>query len=206
MNKSVFIKEYLDLILPDAKCALNYTKDYELVIAVMLSAQTTDKAVNNATIELFNRYKTVEELADANVFEVEKIIQKLGMFKVKAKNIIVIANDLVNKFNGVVPKEKESLITLPGVGVKTANVVRAELFNIPEIAVDTHILRISKRLGLSDLNSDPLKVEQDLRRIFPEEQYIKLHRQLIWFGRLICKAKNPNCEDCGLKSICLKNP
>ena len=205
MNKSVFIKEYLDLILPDAKCALNYTKDYELVIAVMLSAQTTDKAVNNVTIELFNRYKTVEELADANVFEVEKIIQKLGMFKVKAKNIIGIANDLVNKFNGVVPKEKESLITLPGVGVKTANVVRAELFNIPEIAVDTHILRISKRLGLSDLNSDPLKVEQDLRRIFPEEQYIKLHHQLIWFGRLICKAKNPNCEDCGLKSICSKN-
>ena len=201
-DKCKAIKSYLDEILPDAKCALNYNKDYELVIAVMLSAQTTDKAVNNVTNNLFNKYKTLEEFANANLFDIEKEIQKLGMYKVKAKNIIGICSDLLNKFNGRVPLEKELLVTLPGVGNKTANVVRAELFNIPEIAVDTHILRISKRLELANEDDTPLEVEHKLRKLFKEEQYIKLHHQLIWFGRTICKAKNPNCNECMIKNFC----
>lgn len=201
-DKCEAIKSYLDEILPDAKCALNYNKDYELVIAVMLSAQTTDKAVNNVTNNLFNKYKTLEEFANANLFDIEKEIQKLGMYKVKAKNIIGICSDLLNKFNGRVPSQKEFLVTLPGVGNKTANVVRAELFNIPEIAVDTHILRISKRLELANEDDTPLEVEHKLRKLFKEEQYIKLHHQLIWFGRTICKAKNPNCNECMIRSFC----
>lgn len=201
-DKCKAIKSYLDKILPDAKCALNYNKDYELVIAVMLSAQTTDKAVNNVTSNLFNKYKTLEEFAKANLFDVEKEIQKLGMYKVKAKNIIGICSDLLNKFNGRVPSQKDLLVTLPGVGNKTANVVRAELFNIPEIAVDTHILRISKRLELANEDDTPLEVEHKLRKLFKEEQYIKLHHQLIWFGRTICKAKNPNCNECMIRNFC----
>ena len=201
-KKAILIKEYLDEILPDARCALNYSKDYELVIAVMLSAQTTDKAVNNVTIDLFDKYKTVEEFANANLFDIERSIQRLGMYKVKAKNILGIANDLVNFYGGKVPCEKELLTQLPGVGVKTANVVRAELFNIPEIAVDTHILRISKRLSLAQESDGPLEVESKLRKKFKVDQYIKLHHQLIWFGRTICKAKNPSCEVCKLKEIC----
>lgn len=201
-DKCEAIKSYLDEILPDAKCALNYNKDYELVIAVMLSAQTTDKAVNNVTINLFNKYKTLEEFANANLFDIEKEIQKLGMYKVKAKNIIGICSDLLNKFNGKVPFEKELLTTLPGVGNKTANVVRAELFNIPEIAVDTHILRISKRLELANENDTPLEVELKLRKLFKEDQYIKLHHQLIWFGRTVCKAKGPKCDECKIKNFC----
>ena len=201
-DKCKAIKSYLDKILPDAKCALNYNKDYELVIAVMLSAQTTDKAVNNVTSNLFNKYKTLEEFAKANLFDVEKEIQKLGMYKVKAKNISGICSDLLNKFNGRVPSQKDLLVTLPGVGNKTANVVRAELFNIPEIAVDTHILRISKRLELANEDDTPLEVEHKLRKLFKEEQYIKLHHQLIWFGRTICKAKNPNCNECMIRNFC----
>lgn len=201
-DKCKAIKSYLDEILPNAKCALNYNKDYELVIAVMLSAQTTDKAVNNVTNNLFNKYKTLEEFANANLFDIEKEIQKLGMYKVKAKNIIGICSDLLNKLNGRVPSKKELLVTLPGVGNKTANVVRAELFNIPEIAVDTHILRISKRLELANEDDTPLEVEHKLRKLFKEEQYIKLHHQLIWFGRTICKAKNPNCNECMIRNFC----
>ena len=203
MNKKcTFIKEYLDEILPDARCALNYSKDYELVIAVMLSAQTTDKAVNNVTINLFNKYKTLEDFANASLFDVEKEIMRLGMYKLKAKNIIGICKSILENHGGIVPKEKDILTALPGVGVKTANVVRAELFNIPEIAVDTHILRISKRLALALDNDSPLEVEHKLRKLFPENLYIKLHHQLIWFGRTVCKAKNPDCENCKLKEVC----
>lgn len=203
MNKKcTFIKEYLDEILPDARCALNYSKDYELVIAVMLSAQTTDKAVNNVTINLFNKYKTLEDFANASLFDVEEEIKRLGMYKLKAKNVIGICKNILENHGGIVPKEKDLLTALPGVGVKTANVVRAELFNIPEIAVDTHILRISKRLSLALESDGPLEVEHKLRKLFPENLYIKLHHQLIWFGRTVCKAKNPDCENCKLKEIC----
>ena len=203
MNKKIsYIKEYLDEILPDARCALNYSKDYELVIAVMLSAQTTDKAVNNATEKLFSKYKTIEEFANANLFDIENNIKTLGMYKVKAKNIIEICSDLLKNHDGKVPQEKESLIKLSGVGNKTANVVRAELFNIPEIAVDTHILRISKRLGLAEDSDGPDQVEAKLRKLFLKKDYIKLHHQLIWFGRTQCKAKNPNCDICKLHKYC----
>ena len=128
------------------------------------------------------------------------------MYKIKAKNIIGIAKNLVEKHNGKVPREKELLTQLPGVGVKTANVVRAELFDIPEIAVDTHILRITKRLNLASEKDGPLEVESTLRKKFKVEHYIKLHHQLIWFGRTVCKAKNPDCDVCKLKKYCILQP
>ena len=201
-KKAKVVKDYLDIILPDARCALNYTKDYELVIAVMLSAQTTDVAVNKVTEKLFNKYTNLKEFADANLFDIEENIKALGMYKVKAKNIIGIAKSLIENYGGKVPEDKNELIKLPGVGNKTANVVRAEIFKLPEIAVDTHILRISKRLGFAVEGDDPDSVEKKLRKSFDKKDYIKLHHQLIWFGRLYCKAKNPLCDNCKLKNIC----
>lgn len=202
-NNTSLILEFLNEILPNAHCQLNYTKDYELVIAVMLSAQTTDKAVNKVTNKLFSEFNTLEKLANADPLLIENHIRTLGLYKNKTKNIIDIAKALISDFDSIVPYEKSKLITLPGVGVKTANVVRAELFKIPEIAVDTHISRISKRLGLVSNNDNVELIEKKLRKQFNEEDYIKLHHQLIWFGRTICTARNPNCKECRLTEFCM---
>ncbi len=201
-NKIKIILNYLDELFPSVGCELNYQKDYELVIAVMLSAQTSDKAVNKVTAVLFDKYKTLEELANSELLDIENIIQSIGLYKNKAKNIKGIAITLLNNFNGVVPKDKKALETLPGVGNKTAGVIRAELFNIPELPVDTHILRISKRLGLSNKKDDPLTVEKKLKKLIDESRYIKTHHQLIHFGRYFCKAKNPCCNNCKIKEFC----
>ena len=203
-NKTKEISSYLDEIFPNVGCELNYNKDYELVIAVMLSAQTTDISVNKVTPILFDRYKTLEELANANLFDVEEIIHSIGLYKNKAKNVIAIAKALVNNYGGVVPSDKDELQKLPGVGNKTAGVIRAEIFRIPDLPVDTHILRISKRLGLVDLKADPLKTEIELKKLFPESDWIKLHHQLIHFGRYKCLARSPMCENCKLAAFCNK--
>jgi endonuclease-3 len=197
------ILEYFNEILKDAKCELNYTCDYELVIAVMLSAQTTDKRVNEVTSILFKEYDSLEKLALASEEDIEKIIRPVGLSKNKAHHVKMISLDLINKLNGKVPSSKEELMSLSGVGNKTANVVRIELFKIPEIPVDTHIERISKRLKLASINDSVLVVEQKLRRKFPKETYIKFHHQMIHFGRLICKAQKPLCEQCKLHQYCL---
>ena len=194
--------DYLDEILPTAKCELLYTKDYELVIAVMLSAQTTDKSVNAVTPILFKKYPTLNALYNAPLEDIEEIIKPIGLYKNKAKNLKGIVKDLVDRFNGVVPSDKEQLMTLPGVGNKTAGVIRAEIFQIPDLPVDTHILRISKRLNLAKKEDEPIDVERKLKKLIPEERWIKSHHQLIHFGRYFCTARNPQCENCKISDMC----
>lgn len=196
------IFSYLDKTFPDAKCALNYSKDYELLIAVMLSAQTTDNAVNKATSVLFKRYPTLEELANADIKDIENIISFLGMYKNKAKNVKGIATRLLGEQNGKVPNDPEYLVTLPGVGNKTKNCVLAELFNEPLLAVDTHVQRISKRLNLVKENDSVETMEKKLVKLIPSNRLIKTNHQIIWFGRTICKAQSPQCERCGIKEYC----
>ena len=195
--------DYLDEILPTAKCELLYSKDYELVIAVMLSAQTTDKSVNAVTPILFKKYPSLTALYDAPLEDIEDIIKPIGLYKNKAKNLKGIVKDLVDRFNGVVPSDKDELMTLPGVGNKTAGVIRAEIFQIPDLPVDTHILRISKRLNLAKKDDEPIDVERKLKKIIPEERWIKSHHQLIHFGRYYCLARSPKCENCKISDMCI---
>ena len=194
--------DYLDELFPSAKCELFYSQDYELVIAVMLSAQTTDKSVNAVTPILFAKYPSLEALNKASLEEIEEIIKPIGLYKNKAKNLKGIVKDLVERFNGQVPSDKNQLMTLPGVGNKTAGVIRAEIFQIPDLPVDTHILRISKRLKLANKDDDPLAVELKLKKIIPEERWIKSHHQLIHFGRYFCTARSPQCEKCKISDMC----
>lgn len=198
------ILDYLDEILPNVGCELNYSKDYELVIAVMLSAQTTDASVNAVTAHLFSHYPSLEALANARLEDIEEEIHSIGLFKNKAKNIIGIAQTLINKFDGKIPSDKDLLQELPGIGNKSAGVVRAEIFKIPDLPVDTHVLRISKRLGLVNKDADPYETEQALKKLISEDRWIKTHHQLIHFGRYICLARCPNCENCKLANICKK--
>lgn len=204
-NKHIVINrliEVLDELFPNAYCELNYKKDYELVIAVMLSAQTTDAKVNKTTEILFYKYPSLEALSKADFSDVEEIIRPLGLSKAKAKNTIGIASDLLNKYGGVVPSDKDELVKLPGIGNKSAGVVRAEVFKIPDLPVDTHVLRVSKRLKLANENDDPLEVENKLKKLIPEDRWIKSHHQIIHFGRYFCLARNPHCKECKLKEFC----
>ena len=204
MKKNILrIREFLNELYPNPKCELEYSKDYELVIAVMLSAQTTDKGVNKVTRVLFEKYDSLEKLSKANLDDLKEIIRPIGNYNKKSINIIEIAKKLLTEFHGVVPKTHEELESLNGVGHKTANVVLGELYNIPSLAVDTHVSRVSKRLGLTT-SSDVKIIEQDLMKQFPEDEWTKLHKQLVLFGRYNCKAKNPKCLNCKLKDICNK--
>lgn len=203
-QKTQQILDYLDEIFPNVGCELNYTKDYELVIAVMLSAQTTDVSVNLVTAKLFAKYNTLESLAEASLTDVEDIIHSIGLYKNKAKNVIGIAKALVEQYNGVLPMDKDELQKLPGVGNKSAGVIRAEVFKIPDLPVDTHILRISKRFGLVNQDADPYETEQKLKKLIDESRWIKTHHQLIHFGRYLCTARKPACESCKLAHICKK--
>ena len=198
----VHLLNYLDELFPHASCELFYTKDYELVIAVMLSAQTTDKSVNAVTTVLFNKYKSLDGLNAASLEDIEEILKPIGLYKNKAKNLKGIVKDLIEKFNYVVPSDKDLLQTLPGVGNKTAGVIRAEIFKIPDLPVDTHILRISKRLNLAKKDDEPIDVERKLKKIIPEERWIKSHHQLIHFGRYFCTARSPKCAECKIKDSC----
>lgn len=193
---------YLESLFPNAHCELEYTKDYELLIAIILSAQCTDKRVNMVTREMFKKYTTLESLDAASLKDIENEIKSLGLFKNKAKSVKETVRILLEKYDGVIPKEKELLTKLPGVGNKTANVFRAEWYKEPEIAVDTHVARVSKRLGFASEKDDVSAVERKLRKQLQKEQYIKAHHLLIHFGRYFCKAINPNCEECQLKDIC----
>lgn len=196
------ISNYVDSLFPNAKCELFYSQDYELAIAVMLSAQTTDKAVNNVTKSLFKDYPTLESIANANLKDIEEHIKSLGLYKNKAKNIKGIAQTLLNDFSGKLPSDKDQLQTLPGIGNKSAGVIRIEVFKIPDLPVDTHIIRISNRLGIAKRSDHPLVIEQKLKKLIPVECWIKTHHQLIHFGRYFCTAKSPQCEKCQLRNIC----
>ena len=193
---------FLDEIFPNVGCELQYQKDYELVIAVMLSAQTTDVAVNNVTASLFSKYQNLSDLADANLEDVEEIIKSIGLYKNKAKNVIGIAQTLLKDFDAKVPSDKDLLQTLPGVGNKTAGVIRAEIFKIPDLPVDTHILRITKRLGIAPKDADAYETEMILKKLIPEDCWIKTHHQLIHFGRYFCTARKPQCEKCKICQFC----
>lgn len=204
MINTDLIFSYLDEKFPNAYCELTYSKDYELLIAVMLSAQTTDKAVNQATAILFSKYKTCEELAKANIYDVEHIISHLGMYQVKAKNVVKIAQRLVEDYGGHVPHDAEALLSLPGVGNKTKNCVLGILFNEPLLAVDTHMQRFAKRMGIAKENDSVEEIERKYMKIIPAERAVKTNHQIIWFGRYFCKAISPECEHCKLKGICKK--
>lgn len=202
MTNIELILSYLDKICPDAHCELKYTKDYELLIAVMLSAQTTDKSVNEATAILFNQYKTVEELANAKVEDVSFCIRHLGMHQVKARNAVKIAQILVKDFGGKVPNDPEALLSMPGVGNKTKNCVLGELYNEPLLAVDTHMQRFAKRMGIANENDSVEKIEQKYMKIIPKERMVKTNHQIIIFSRYHCKAISPECANCELRKIC----
>ena len=203
-NKITLITSFLDEKFPNVGCELNYNKDYELAIAVMLSAQTTDVSVNKVTKVLFSNYPTLGELANAKIEDIETIIKSIGLYKNKAKHVLEIAQYLVNNCGGVLPSDKDELQKMPGIGNKTAGVIRAEIFKIPDLPVDTHILRITKRLGLTDQKDDAYQTELKLKKLFPKERWILTHHQLIHFGRYFCTARNPQCQNCKLCSICSK--
>lgn len=203
MNNNIkIIGDYLDEMFPNPKPELIFHSDYELLLAVMLSAQTTDKRVNTVTAVMFNKYPNLEKLMDADIKELENIIHPLGSFRKKAQYTKEIARIIVEEYNGVVPTDKDILTTLPGIGRKTANVFLSEFYGYPAIAVDTHVERVSKRLKMAYLKDDVYKVEKKLERKFPKEEWSKRHLQLVLFGRYHCKAIKPNCSNCKLKDIC----
>ena len=204
MKKNILlINNYLDELIPNPICELNYQKDYELVIAVMLSAQTTDKGVNKVTSILFQKYNSLEKLASSNIEDIKEIIKPIGNYNKKANNIIEISKILINKYKKQVPKTYEELEILPGIGRKSANVIRSEIYKIPSFAVDTHVIRVTNRLGLVK-TKDPVIIEKELEKIFKKRDWIRKHQQLVLFGRYYCKAKNPDCKNCKLINICLK--
>lgn len=203
MNNNIkIIGDYLDEMFPNPKPELIFHSDYELLLAVMLSAQTTDKRVNTVTAVMFNKYPNLEKLMDAEIKDLENIIHPLGSFRKKAQYTKEIAKIIVKEYNGVVPTNKDILTTLPGIGRKTANVFLSEFYGYPAIAVDTHVERVSKRLKMAYLKDDVYKVEKKLERKFPKEEWSKRHLQLVLFGRYHCKTIKPNCSNCKLKDIC----
>ncbi len=202
INKEFYDK--LDIMIPNPKCSLNYTKDYELLIATVLSAQCTDERVNMVTPVLWSKYD-IFTLAKANVNDVREIIRPLGNMNKRSEYIITIAKSLVKDCNGKVPNDREYLESLPGVGRKTTNVVLANIYNENLIAVDTHVERVAKRLELADLDDSVLEVEQKLIKAFDNNQLLKMHHQLLLFGRHICTARNPKCSECLFKDICKYN-
>ena len=195
---------YLDELFPNPKCELNYNSDYELLIAIVLSAQSTDKRVNSVTNELFSKYNSLKALKKASIEDLEAIIRPVGSFRRKASYIKNIATIIDDSYSGVVPRDRDLLIKLPGVGRKTANVFLGEFYNMPCIAVDTHVERVSKRLKLASKNDDVFKIEKKLEKCFSKEDWAKRHLQLVLFGRYFCKALKPECKDCKLKDICIE--
>lgn len=193
---------YLDELYPNPKCELIYHKDYELLLAVMLSAQTTDKRVNMVTQELFKKYSDLNALAKADINDLINIIRPIGTFYKKANNIKEIAIRLLKDQNGVVPNDRIYLESLPGVGRKTTNVVLSNLFSCNCLAVDTHVARVSKRLNLAKEKDDVLTIEKKLTKKFPKDKLGRIHHQLVLFGRYQCKAIKPICEECKLKDYC----
>lgn len=199
MNKEVIINE-LDRLFNDARCELNYKKDYELLLSVMLSAQTTDKRVNEVTSDIYSKYDTLEKLNILSIEEIENLIRRLGFFKSKAKNFKGIVSRLMSI--GYVPNDRVFLESLPGVGRKTASVVLEHLFDEPAFAVDTHVFRVSKRLGITTKKDDVLKTEKKLKKYFDQNTWNRVNSQLVLFGRYVCTSRSPICENCNLKSIC----
>ena len=200
-TRAAAVLDGLRTLYPDAKTELDFGTPFQLVIATLLSAQATDVSVNAATPALFGRYPTPEAMAEAAPEEIEPYIKTIGLYRNKAKNAVAAARRLVEVYGGAVPRTVEELITLPGVGRKTANVVVSNAYGVPAIAVDTHVGRLARRLGFST-HVDPDKVELDLQKLFDPEDWVFLHHGLILHGRRVCAARTPNCAGCGLAPWC----
>lgn len=201
------VEEILDKLkeeYPEAECALVHKNLYELIIAVVLSAQTTDKSVNRISDKLFEHYPTPYKLAEARQEDVIDIIKTIGMYKTKSKNIIALAKELVSEYDGEVPGDYDELIKLPGVGRKTANVVLSVGFGQQRIAVDTHVFRVTNRIGLV-CEKDVLKTELSLMEVLPENRWSEAHHSLIFHGRNCCSARKPKCDECVIKNLCQKH-
>lgn len=191
----------VDELYSNPKCELVFNSNYELLVAVILSAQCTDKRVNQVTSSLFKNYNTPYRMITLSQEELEEKIRSCGFFHNKAKHILDCSKDLIEKYNGEIPSNKQDLLKLSGVGEKTANVVLATAFGVPAIAVDTHVFRVSNRLGLAN-SKDVLKTQRQLEKVLPKEKWIKFHYALVLHGRYVCKSQKPNCESCGLRSFC----
>lgn len=196
------IEKYLDSLYPNPICELEYSKDYELLLAIVMSAQTTDKRVNMVNKELFKKYNTLEKLSKANIKDIEEIIKPIGTYKKKAVYIKEIASRLIKDNIKKIPNDREYLSTMPGVGRKTINVFLSVIYNEPVVAVDTHVNRVSKRLKLAKNSDNVLEVEKKLMKKIPKDKWSKVHHQLVFFGRYKCKSISPICTDCKLKDIC----
>lgn len=190
----------LTKLFPNAHCELVHHNDYEMLVSVMLSQQTTDEAVNKATPELFKRYPTIQSLSVAKTSDVYTYISKLGLAKTKSLHLVTMANQVIHEFHGRIPNTKEELEELAGVGRKTANVFLSEVYKIPCFAVDTHVERVTKRLDLVNASSTPLQIEAIMTSLYPKSEWIDLHHKLIFFGRYFCTARNPKCDECPFKT------
>ncbi len=204
MTKAQFIYDKITELFPNARCELNYSNSHELLISIILSAQTTDQAVNKVTKKLFDKYRTLEDFANADITELENSLKHLGLYRNKAKSIKTMAIKTIDSLNGVIPKDQKELEKLPGVGRKTANVYLSEFHHVPRIAVDTHVSRVAKRLAFAKKDDKPLQIEQNLMKEFPKEIWIDLHHKFIFFGRYFCKAKNPKCKECPVIKYCIE--
>lgn len=194
--------EEIDNMFPDAHCELVHENAFELVIATLLSAQCTDVLVNRVTAGLFQKYKTPGDYLEVPIEELQQDIRSIGLYRNKAKNIQALSLMLLTQFGGEVPEDRDVLTTLPGVGRKTANVVVSNAFGVPALAVDTHVERVAKRLGMNRWKDSVLAVEEKIMRWTPRERWTQTHHQLIFFGRYHCKAQKPNCPECPLLSVC----
>jgi endonuclease-3 len=186
---------------PNVRCELNFNNPFQLLVATVLSAQCTDKRVNQTTPALFKKYKSIKKMASADIDDIEKLVKSTGFFRAKAKNIKSLSKKILNDFDGQVPERLEDLITLPGVGRKTANVVLGHAFNTPGITVDTHFGRLSRRFGWSKSN-DPVKVEFEVGDLIPQKEWTNLSQRLIWHGRRVCHSRKPACGACSLSKLC----
>ena len=200
-EKIVEIRKIFDHIYKDARCSLDFSTNHELLVAVQLSAQCTDARVNIVTKDLFARYKSVEDFAYADINELASIIKPCGFFNSKAKNIISSSKDIFEKHQGKVPDTMKELTALAGVGRKTANLILGEVYKKPAVVVDTHAIRLSNRIGLTK-NSNPVKIESDLKKIIPNDYQMRFCHQLIYHGRAVCNARKPKCEICSIKHLC----
>ena len=207
MNKkdAIIIIETLKKMYPDAKCSLDFSTPFQMLVSVVLSAQCTDERVNKTTPSIFSKYSTPQDFADMDIELLEELIHPCGFYKTKAKNLKRTAQILVEKYDGMVPNNMEDLMSLPGVGRKSANVIMLEAFDLPQgIAVDTHCKRIANRLGFSS-ESDPAKIEQDLLKVIPKEYYKDVNHIFIWHGRNVCTSQKPKCDSCKLQQYCKYN-
>lgn len=202
-QRALEVIERLKKEYPDVKCALTYEKPHELLIAVRLSAQCTDKRVNLVTPALFGRFTSIEAFADASVSEVEEYIKSCGLFHTKAQDIVEMCRMLRDIYGGKVPDTIEELVKLPGVGRKTANLIVGDLYGKPAVVCDTHVIRLTNKLGLSE-GKDAAQVEKQLRAVVPPEEGLMMCHRLVWHGRLVCSARSPKCGECTLNDICRK--